>query len=101
MKRIDFKILFLILCLILIITTNLTADKPDYCGIWGIWNAPQNVNIKNKPWYKGSAITIPWNKLEPEENEYNWELLDEKINTAYENGHYIMFWIFHGRKVPE
>jgi hypothetical protein len=76
---------------------------PEACGVWcwysyggdpKKWN--QNITPEETyPGMKGVPIVVGWNKLEPQEGVYNWDLIDDIIKKAAANNKYVftLLWL--------
>jgi hypothetical protein len=52
----------------------------------------EDLNLKQMPFQSGSAyFRWMWEQVEPEEGEYNWELIDNHLARARENGQTLEF----------
>ena len=55
--------------------------RPDWSGIWGIFGG----EMFEKPWLKGSVLTVNWEEIEPAEGEFDFDPLLQKIDAAVGN----------------
>ena len=76
-------------------------DDTPYFGIWGIWGDTYRINNADKPWYKGVLVSVPWKKIEPADNRFEWAALDNKIREAASNGLYVMVMVYGADKSPD
>ena len=76
------------------------ADKPHWPGIWGIWGGEQ-ISNQSRPWYKGVVVTVRWSEIEPQENQFDFSILDSRINQAIDNGLLVAFKVYHGDESPD
>lgn len=84
-------------------TLPLGVLPPDACGVWcwyswGGTPSQWNGKITADETYaglRGIPIVVGWDKLEPEEGVYNWELFDDIIKKAAANNKYVftLLWI--------
>ena len=52
----------------------------------------EDLNLKQMPFQSGSAyFRWMWEQVEPEEGEYNWDLIDSHLARARENGQTLEF----------
>jgi hypothetical protein len=104
MHRTQKSIVLLLLSLLTTITSMLLftskayADKPDYPGIWGIWNSP--VSKAGKPWYKGHIAVVDWADIEPSNGNFSWAPLDNLVNNIANQGLYVMTMVYTGKGAP-
>jgi len=76
---------------------------PDACGVWCWYSwggTPNKWNGKitageTYPGLRGIPIVVGWDKLEPEEGVYKWDLFDDIIKKAAANNKYVftLLWI--------
>jgi len=76
------------------------ADKPDWPGIWGIWGG-ETINNQSRPWYKGVVVTVRWSEIESQQNQFDFSILDSRINQAIDNGLLVVFKVYHGDESPD
>ncbi|MGD8618745.1 MAG: hypothetical protein PVH54_06100, partial [Gammaproteobacteria bacterium] len=74
--------------------------KPDWAGIWGIGGGEGYSNA-NRPWYKGTVLSVNWRDIEPADNSFDFSPLDQKIQQAVANGLYVMPMVYHGHLSPQ
>jgi len=74
--------------------------KPDWAGVWGIGGG-ESYSTANRPWYKGTVLSVNWRDIEPADNSFDFSPLDRKIQQAVANGLYVMPMVYHGHLSPE
>ncbi len=78
-----------------------SETKPDYTGVWSIFNSTAAFGKNHPSWYKGHLISIDWKDLEPVKGQFNWGLLDNAIQTISSNNLYVMFKVYVGPDSPD
>jgi hypothetical protein len=82
---------------------SLGVLPPEACGVWSWYSwggTPNQWNGKitadeTYAGLRGIPIVVGWDKLEPEDGVYNWDLFDDIIKKAAANGKYVftLLWI--------
>jgi hypothetical protein len=82
---------------------SLGVLPPEACGVWSWYSwggTPNQWNGKitadeTYAGLRGIPIVVSWDKLEPEDGVYNWDLFDDIIKKAAANGKYVftLLWI--------
>ena len=65
-----------------------------------MWSPPTFDNAQNE-WFKGSMSSFTWSQIEPSDGQFDWSKFDSTITTAVQNGHYVMFMVYHGKHTPD
>jgi hypothetical protein len=86
--------------LFFVLIQNAFADKPAWPGIWTIWGK-NDVSNFDKPWFKGTAGSITWKKIEPQKGKFDFKPIDDFVYKAVKNGLYFSFKVYSGYNVPD
>ncbi|MFL3664654.1 MAG: T9SS type A sorting domain-containing protein [Flavobacteriales bacterium] len=89
---------------------NLTYAQPNYpapTGIWcscppttGIGNGSVDPVVASKPYVNGILVRVVWKDIEPNDNTYNWALIDNQISAAQSYGKKISIAVGGGPNSP-
>jgi len=75
----------IVFCFALFLCSPLSADKPDWPGVWTIWGG-ETLSNADKPWYKGTLLTTAWKDIEPRQGRFDFSDIDQRAATAAKNG---------------
>lgn len=105
MNRFILSILFVFCSLLSIETTaqNYPAPSGLYCSCGptlGTGNGSVDPRVAAKPFVKGILVRIPWELLEPTNNNFSWTLLDGQITAAKNYNKKISLGIGNGPGIP-
>lgn len=102
------RALLLTLCTLLTFTAFAQPSYPPPTGVYcscgpttGKGYGSVNPTIAAKPFVKGILVRIPWELMEPSDNSYNWQLLDDQITAANQYGKKISLGITAGPSIPQ
>lgn len=101
---------FVYLIFILLLSVTLQSNAQNYppptgvycsCGpTMGTGNGSVDPAVAAKPFVKGILVRVPWNLLEPTDNNFTWTLIDGQITAAKKYGKKISLGIGNGPAVP-
>ncbi|NDV60998.1 hypothetical protein G0Q06_00890 [Puniceicoccales bacterium CK1056] len=76
--------------------TGLQAQDRDDYGIWARGNRYEQIKFP----FKGIEASPAWSDIEPNEGEFNWSEVDEKLEEAEKLGLYVLLSINVGPDAP-
>lgn len=102
------RALFLLFILTYTISAKAQPNYPPPSGVYcscgpttGQGYGSVNPLVAAKPFVKGILVRIGWNLLEPTDNNYNWQLLDDQISRAQQYGKKVSLGIPSGILIPQ